>query len=36
MKKLKKLKIDTRFFNTFYSKLIKLAAKVEFTKEMLL
>lgn len=36
MKKFKKLKIDMRFFNTFYSKFIKLAAKLEFIKEILL
>ena len=30
------LKIDSGSFNTFYSEFIKLAAKLEFTKEMLL
>ena len=36
MKKFKKQKMDMRFFNTFYSKFIKLAVKLEFTKEILL
>ena len=36
MKKFRELKIGLGFFNVFYSKFIKLAAKLEFTKKMLL
>lgn len=36
MEKFRKLKIDLRFFNAFYSKFIKLAVKLEFIKKMLL
>ena len=36
IKKFRKLKISSGFFNIFYSKFVKLAAKLEFTKEMLL
>ena len=36
MEKFKELKIGLGSFNTFYSEFIKLTAKLEFTKEMLL
>lgn len=36
MKKFRKIKIGVGFFNIFYSKFIKLAEKLEFTKEILL
>ena len=36
MEKFRKLKMGTRSFNTFYFKFIKLVAKLEFIKEMLL
>ena len=36
IKNFKELKIGSKFFNTFYSKFIKLVTKLKFTKEMLL
>ena len=36
IEKFRKLKMGLRFFNTFYSDFIKLAAKFKFIKEMLL
>ena len=36
MEKFRELKMGSRFFNAFYSEFIKLAAELEFTKEMLL
>ena len=36
IKKFRKLKISLKFFNVFYSKFIKLAAELKFTKEILL
>lgn len=36
MKKFRKLKMGLGSFNAFYLKFIKLAAELEFTKEMLL
>lgn len=36
IEKFNKLKIDLKSFNVFYSKFIKLIAKLEFTQEILL
>lgn len=36
MKKFRKLKMGSEFFNAFYLKFIKLATKLEYTKEILL
>lgn len=36
IEKFKELKIGLEFFNTFYSKFIKLVVKLKFTKEILL